>query len=57
MKMSIIDSLLQTVKCCYPELRTCQILTIAAHYGGWNGNDLFYCPDDIIEAGLKFMLK
>lgn len=40
-----------------PELRFAQILAIAAAKAGWKGNDIFYCPDDILEKGLGFMAE
>lgn len=36
-----------------PELRVSQIMSIAAHMGGWENNDLFYCPDAVILKGLE----
>lgn len=41
----------------YPELRFQQIMTIAAQRAGWKENDLFYCPDDVINQGLEKTLK
>lgn len=35
------------------ELRVCQIMSIAAHMGGWENDDLFYCPDAVILKGLE----
>lgn len=55
--MGVVNSLLIAVKGLYPELRICQILSIAAHHGGWSDNDLFYCPDEVIEKGLNHMIE
>lgn len=46
---------LTLVKESHPELRVCQILSIAASKGGWQNSDLFYCPDDVILKGLQQM--
>lgn len=40
-----------------PELRVCQIMSIAAHMAGWENDDLFYCPDSTILKGLEIFLK
>lgn len=37
----------------HPELRFQQIIHIAADKAGWNSNDLFYCEDSVIKAGLE----
>lgn len=39
-----------------PELRLCQILSIAAHKAGWKDDDLFYCPDEVILKGLNAII-
>lgn len=44
---------LTAIKQSHPELRVCQILSIAATKGGWGNSDLFYCPDDVILQGLE----
>lgn len=36
-----------------PELRVCQIMSIAAQMGGWGNDDLFYCPNEVILKGLE----
>lgn len=41
----------------HPELRFQQIMTIAAQKAGWKDNDLFYCPNEIIEKGLAILLE
>lgn len=41
----------------HPELRVCQILSIAAQMTGWKNDDLFYCPDDVILKGLEDFLQ
>jgi len=48
--------LISKIRRCHPELRLCQILSIAAFKAGWTGNDLFYCPDDTILNGLKLLV-
>ena len=37
----------------HPELRFLQLMYIAAKNGGWKNDDIFYCPDDVLIAGLK----
>lgn len=37
----------------WPELRVCQTMSIAAQMGGWENDDLFYCPDAVILKGLE----
>lgn len=34
-----------------------RILVIAAYEGGWEDNNLFYCPDDILEKGIDSLLE
>ena len=41
----------------FPELRIGQLLVNAAHKGGWNQDDIFYCPDDVIEKGIKLLIE
>ena len=41
----------------HPELRFQQIMSIAAKKAGWNDNDLFYCPNEIILKGLTLFLE
>lgn len=36
-----------------PYLRLGQLLTIAAKEAGWEENDLFYIPDDVLFKGLR----
>lgn len=50
-------NLLSQVQAKYPELRICQILSIAAHKAGRKDNDLFYCPDSTICEGLGLILE
>ena len=54
---SILDILeyIRAIKQEYPQLRLCQILSIAASRGGWVLNDTFSCPDELIAIGLKDM--
>lgn len=52
-----IMELARSVNAIYPELRFYQLIHLAAMYGGWSKNDLFYCPDDVIVRGLKIMLN
>lgn len=37
----------------HPELRIGQIISIAAHKGGWEEKDTFYCPDVVLKEGFK----
>lgn len=55
--MDEILSLIEIVHAIYPMLRFQQMMSIAAQKAGWKENDLFYCPDDTIASGLKFMLN
>lgn len=41
----------------HPELRLCQVLSIAAHKAGWANEDLFYCPDSTILQGLELLAE
>lgn len=41
----------------HPALRFQQIMSIAAMKAGWSQNDLFYCPNEIIEKGLDLMMS
>lgn len=58
MKSAItIMEFVTTVKLYHPELRVGQILSNAAHKGGWKDNDIFYCPDDTLKRGLVMMIE
>lgn len=50
-----IAMLIYEVKKVRPELRLCQILSIAANKSGWDNDDLFYCSDETILEGLQIM--
>lgn len=50
-----IATLIYEIKKVHPELRLCQILSIAATKAGWKDNDLFYCSDETILKGLQIM--
>ena len=52
-----IYTALANVRSRYPELRICQIFSIAASKAGWGNNDLFYCPDSTILKGLNMILE
>lgn len=41
----------------YSELRVGQIIVIAARKGGWELDDVFSCPDEVLKAGLAKWLK
>lgn len=41
----------------HPELRLCQVLSIAAHKAGWTNEDLFYCSDSTILKGLELLAE
>lgn len=49
--------LLLNVHFIHPELRMCQVLSIAAHKAGWTNDDLFYCPDSTILKGLELLAE
>ena len=40
-----------------PSLRFCQFVSNVAKLGGWDDDDLFYCPDEIITKGLLELKK
>lgn len=44
---------LTAIKQNHPELRICQIMSIAAKKADWFNDDLFYCPDDTLIKGLE----
>lgn len=48
---------LAEMKKAHKELRYTQIMSIAAKNAGWEGDDLFYCPDRLILDGLEKMLE
>lgn len=50
-----IESLLSCISKRSPELRIGQTMVIAAKKGGWNQDDIFYCPDDILLKGLQIL--
>lgn len=50
-----INDLIYDIKHKYPELRLCQIFSIAAKEIGWKDNDLFYLEDIQLLEGLKQM--
>lgn len=41
----------------FPMLRYTQIVSNAAKAGGWNNNDVFYCPDETLLRGLRILLE
>lgn len=49
--------LLYEVRSKHPELRMCQILSVAAHKAGYTNHDLFYCPDSTVCEGLGLILE
>ena len=51
-KVMQIAGMLYVIKQNKPELRLCQILSIAAKEADWKDNDLFYCSDETILKGL-----
>lgn len=53
---TFVDSI-KIIQEIYSELRITQILSIAAKKAGWNNDDLFYCPDEIIQKGLRLFLQ
>lgn len=55
MKKEDITGIIAIVQSEYPHLRLGQLLVCAANYGGWTQDDIFYCPDDILKAGLLEM--
>jgi hypothetical protein len=40
----------------YPELRIGQLLVNAAHKGGWEQDDIFYCDNKTLMDGLQIMI-
>ena len=55
MKEEIMGNLL-VIHDKHPELRTGQILSIAANKGGWGNTDIFYCPDEVLLRGLEIII-
>lgn len=55
--MRNIEELLMTVRAIHPELRVCQIMSIAAKKAGWKNYDLFYIPDEMLGDGLMQIIK
>ena len=49
--------LLNEIKQKHPELRICQILSIAASKSGWSNYDLFYLPDEKLLSALEILNK
>lgn len=49
--------LLSTFLSFHPEIRVGQTISNAAFAGGWNDNDVFYCPNDVIINGLKELIS
>lgn len=54
-KVMQIAGMLYAINQNNPELRLCQILSIAAKEAGWKDNDLFYLEDKQLIEGLKIM--
>ena len=52
-----VQGLLYKIHNRHPELRMCQVFSIAAFKAGWTDNDLFYCSDDTILNGLKLLVE
>ena len=52
MKSKIIAATIEALYAC-PELRLGQLISNAARAGGWDNDDVFYCPDHILLNGLK----
>ena len=50
-----IEMLLNEIKQKHPELRVCQILSIASYKAGWDNNNLFYLPDEKLLSGLEIL--
>ena len=46
---------IQRVHAKFPELRLCQLLSIAANKAGWDQDDLFYLEDETLFRGLMNM--
>lgn len=36
-----------------PQIRLGQLISNAARAGGWENNDVFYCPNEVILNGLN----
>ena len=52
-----IEMLLKDIRHRHPELRICQILSIAAYKAGWDNNNTFYLPDEKLLSGLEILNK
>lgn len=55
--MNNLIYLIKKVREQYPMLRIGQLLSLAAKRGGWEQDDLFYCPDEKIIKGLESMVS
>ena len=40
----------------YPEMRIGQLIYCAAAKAGWNNDDVFYLPDEMLMRGLQEMM-
>ena len=40
----------------FPQIRTQQIMSMAANKAGWKNNDLFYCEDATLIKGLQMVV-
>lgn len=52
-----IINLLRAAIYANPQLRIGQIMVIVARMGGWNLDDIFYTPDEMILKGLKAFVE
>ena len=52
MKFDILSALIEAAYAC-PSLRLGQLISNAAKAGGWELEDVFYCPDTQLRDGLK----
>lgn len=50
--VAVIMEYIRYIKVSHPELRVGQILVNAAHKAGWENDDIFYCPDEMLKKGL-----
>lgn len=52
-----ILSLLCAVKAKVPNLSVPQLLKVAAQREGWDNDDLYWCPEELLERGLESLLE
>ena len=55
MDSSLLTALFREITEQPEQIRIGQLISNAARFGGWDSDDLFYCPDSTILKGLDEM--